>query len=66
MPGYQVPFAEKIKQNANIMTMAVGLITHPEQANQIIESGKADLVAVAREALFNPMWGAIITGGATS
>ena len=58
MPGYQVPFAEKIKQNANIMTMAVGLITHPEQANQIIESGKADLVAVAREALFNPMWAA--------
>ena len=58
MPGYQVPFAEKIKQNANIMTMAVGLITHPEQANQIIESEQADLVAVAREALFNPMWAA--------
>ena len=54
MPGYQVPFAEKIKQNANVMTMAVGLITHPEQANQIIENGQADLVAVAREALFNP------------
>jgi len=58
MPGYQVPFAEKIKQNANVMTMAVGLITHPEQANQIIENGQADLVAVAREALFNPMWAA--------
>ena len=58
MPGYQVPFAEKIKQNANIMTMAVGLITHPEQANQIIESEQADFVAVAREALFNPMWAA--------
>ena len=49
---------KKIKQHANILTMAVGLITHPEQANQIIESGKADLVAVAREALFNPMWAA--------
>ena len=58
MPGYQVPFAEKIRQNANVMTMAVGLITHPEQANQIIENGQADLVAVAREALFNPMWAA--------
>ena len=58
MPGYQVPFADKIKQKAKIMTMAVGLITHPDQANQIIESEQADLVAVAREALFNPMWAA--------
>ena len=52
MPGYQVPFAEKIKQNASVRTMAVGLITHPEQANKIIENGQADLVAVAREVLF--------------
>ena len=58
MPGYQVPFAEKIKQNASVRTMAVGLITHPEQANKIIENGQADLVAVAREVLFNPMWAA--------
>ena len=58
MPGYQVPFAEKIRLDAEIMTMAVGLITHPEQANKVIENGKADLVAVAREALFNPMWAA--------
>lgn len=56
LPGYQVPFADKIKQDADIMTMAVGLITHPEQANRIIESGQADFVAVAREALFDPMW----------
>ena len=56
MPGYQVPYAHEIKKNAEIMTMAVGLITHPEQANHIIESEQADLVAVAREALFNPMW----------
>lgn len=58
MPGYQVPFADKIKQDADIMTMAVGLITHPEQANRIIENGQADFVAVAREALFDPMWAA--------
>ena len=58
MPGYQVPFADEIKQKAKVMTMAVGLITHPEQANKIIESEQADLVAVAREALFNPMWAA--------
>ena len=53
MPGYQVPYAHEIKKNAEIMTMAVGLLTHPEQANHIIESEQADLVAVAREALFN-------------
>ena len=58
MPGYQVPFADKIKRDADIMTMAVGLITHPEQANRIIENGQADFVAVAREALFDPMWAA--------
>ena len=58
MPSYQVPFADKIKQDADIMTMAVGLITHPEQANRIIESEQADFVAVAREALFDPMWAA--------
>ena len=58
MPGYQVPFADKIKQDADIMTMAVGLITHPEQANQVIVRGQADFVAIAREALFNPMWAA--------
>ena len=58
MPGYQVPFADKIKQDADIMTMAVGLITHPEQANQVIARGQADFVAIAREALFNPMWAA--------
>ena len=58
MPGYQVPFAEKIRLDAEIMTMAVGLITHPEQANKVIVNGQADFVAVAREALFNPMWAA--------
>ncbi|MCH1464850.1 MAG: NADH:flavin oxidoreductase/NADH oxidase [Alphaproteobacteria bacterium] len=57
-PGFQVPYAEAVRANTNLMSMAVGLITHPEQANNIIQTGQADLVAVAREALFNPMWAA--------
>ena len=40
------------------MTMAVGLITHPKQADKLIRNAQADFVAVAREALFNPMWAA--------
>lgn len=58
MPGYQVHFSEKIRKNAEIMTMAVGLITHPKQADKLIRNAQADFVAVAREALFNPMWAA--------
>jgi 2,4-dienoyl-CoA reductase-like NADH-dependent reductase (Old Yellow Enzyme family) len=50
-PGYQVPFAEQIKKEADILTGAVGLITTPEQANQIIETGQADIVLLAREML---------------
>lgn len=53
-PGYQVPFAERIRRDARIMTMAVGLITGAEQAEQIVASGQADLVALAREFLRNP------------
>ena len=55
-PGYQVPFAEAIKNGASIMTSAVGMITDPVQANEIIESGKADAVMFAREMLRNPRW----------
>jgi 2,4-dienoyl-CoA reductase-like NADH-dependent reductase (Old Yellow Enzyme family) len=55
-PGYQVPFAEKIRQEAGIATGAVGLITEPEQANEIVASGKADLVFLAREMLRDPYW----------
>jgi 2,4-dienoyl-CoA reductase-like NADH-dependent reductase (Old Yellow Enzyme family) len=55
-PGFQVPFAERIKADADISTVAVGLITHPEQAERIINAGRADLVAIGREALFNPNW----------
>jgi 2,4-dienoyl-CoA reductase-like NADH-dependent reductase (Old Yellow Enzyme family) len=53
-PGYQVPFAERIRKEAGIMTGAVGLITTPEQGNEIILSGKADLILIARESLRNP------------
>ena len=54
VPGYQVPFAERIRQEASILTGAVGLITKPEQADDIIRSGKADLVLLAREFLRDP------------
>jgi 2,4-dienoyl-CoA reductase-like NADH-dependent reductase (Old Yellow Enzyme family) len=55
-PGYQVPFAERIRREAGIPTMAVGLITEAPQAEEILASGKADLVALARGMLFNPRW----------
>ena len=53
-PGYQVPFAERIRRETGIRTAAVGLITQPEQADEIVRSGKADLVLLAREFLRNP------------
>lgn len=55
-PGYQVTFAEQIRKEAEIPTSAVGLITKAKQANEIIESGKADAVMLAREMLRNPHW----------
>jgi 2,4-dienoyl-CoA reductase-like NADH-dependent reductase (Old Yellow Enzyme family) len=55
-PGFQVPYADKVRKEANIKTMAVGLITHPVQAENILADGRADLIAIAREALANPMW----------
>lgn len=53
-PGYQVPFANQIRREAGIATAAVGMITEPVQANDIIESGKADMVFIARESLRDP------------
>lgn len=53
-PGYQVPFARRIRHDCSIMTGAVGLITEPHQANDIVMSGAADLVFLAREMLRNP------------
>lgn len=55
-PGYQVPYAEKVRRDAGIKTMAVGLITHPRQAETILQQQQADLIAIAREALADPMW----------
>ena len=55
-PGYQVPFAERIRRDAGIATGAVGLITEPEQAAEIVQSGKADVVVLARELLRDPYW----------
>jgi 2,4-dienoyl-CoA reductase-like NADH-dependent reductase (Old Yellow Enzyme family) len=56
-PNYQVPFAERIKKETAILTGAVGLITASGQAEEIIASGKADLVLFARESLRNPNLG---------
>jgi 2,4-dienoyl-CoA reductase-like NADH-dependent reductase (Old Yellow Enzyme family) len=53
-PGYQVPFAEKVKQEANIATGAVGLITEAQQAEEILNKNQADLILFARESLRNP------------
>lgn len=53
-PGYQVEFAEAVKENADILTGAVGLITEPAQANNIIKNGQADVVLLARELLRDP------------
>jgi len=56
-PNYQVPFAKLAKERSGLTTTAVGLITDPEQANQIVASGEADLVALARAFLYKPRWG---------
>jgi 2,4-dienoyl-CoA reductase-like NADH-dependent reductase (Old Yellow Enzyme family) len=53
-PGYLVPYADAIRHEANIPTMAVGLIIEPRQANDIIASGKADLIAMGRQLLDDP------------
>lgn len=55
-PGYQVPFASAVRNNAGLPTAAVGMITEPQQANDIIEQGHADLVLLAREFLRDPYW----------
>ncbi|MBW8640697.1 NADH:flavin oxidoreductase/NADH oxidase [Hoeflea sp. WL0058] len=55
-PGHQVEYAARIKSETGLTAMAVGLIVEPEQAEEIITSGKADMVAIARAALDNPRW----------
>jgi 2,4-dienoyl-CoA reductase-like NADH-dependent reductase (Old Yellow Enzyme family) len=54
--SYQVPLSEYVRQHADIMTMAVGLIIHGDQAEEILQNGKADLIAIGREILNNPNW----------
>lgn len=55
-PNYQVPLARQIKQAVSMPVIAVGLITEPEQAEAIVATGDADLVAIARAALYDPRW----------
>jgi len=55
-PGYQVPLAEALKPHVRMPVIAVGLITEPQQAEAIVASGQADLVALARGLLYNPRW----------
>jgi NADPH2 dehydrogenase len=56
-PGYNVPLAERIRKEAGIATRAVGLITEPAQAEEIVKNGQADLVELARAMLDDPHWG---------
>ncbi len=55
-PGYQVPFAERVRKETGITTGSVGLVTTPQQAEEIVASGKADFVSLARAMLFDPRW----------
>jgi 2,4-dienoyl-CoA reductase-like NADH-dependent reductase (Old Yellow Enzyme family) len=55
-PGYQVHFAERIREETGLLTIAVGLITDPAQAEAIVASGQADMVALARGMLYDPRW----------
>lgn len=54
--GFQIPFSERIRREAGVMTQAVGLIVDPVQAEQALAAGQADLIAIGREALFDPYW----------
>jgi 2,4-dienoyl-CoA reductase-like NADH-dependent reductase (Old Yellow Enzyme family) len=55
-PGFQAPFAAAVRREARVATGAVGMITSPEQAEQILATGQADAVLLARELLRNPYW----------
>lgn len=55
-PGYQVPFADRIKHEGGIPTMAVGLILDGPQAEKILREDRADLIAIGRQAMFDPFW----------
>jgi 2,4-dienoyl-CoA reductase-like NADH-dependent reductase (Old Yellow Enzyme family) len=55
-PGFQVPFAQQMREQAGLMSMAVGVIIDPQQAEDILQSGAADLVALGRELMYEPFW----------
>jgi len=55
-PGFQVPYAERIKKETSLKSMAVGVIIDPEQAESIVSQGQADLVALGREIMYEPFW----------
>lgn len=55
-PGYQVPFADRIRREVGMPTIAVGLITEARQAEAVIAEGRADIVAIGRQALYEPNW----------
>ena len=54
--GFQVPFSERIRREADVMTQSVGAILDGHQAEAILQEGRADLVAVGRQALYDPYW----------
>ena len=56
VPGFQLPFSERIRKEAGIKTMAVGLILTAQQAEEALAAGRADLIAIGREALYDPNW----------
>lgn len=58
MPGFQVPFAEQVRRESGVPTIAVGMILKADHAQEILEKGQADLIALGRELLFNPNWAA--------
>jgi 2,4-dienoyl-CoA reductase-like NADH-dependent reductase (Old Yellow Enzyme family) len=55
-PGYQVPYAERVRQDVGITTGSVGLISDPRHAEDIVASGQADFISLARAMLFDPRW----------
>ena len=55
-PGYHVPYAERVRRETGVKTIAVGLITEARHAEEILQQGQADLIALARELLWNPNW----------
>jgi len=56
VPGFQLPFAERVRKDAGVKAMAVGLILTPLQAEEALQAQRADLIAIGREALYDPNW----------